>query len=355
MSDKKSVAVITLPGSFNYGNRLQNYAVTMIYESLGYRVDTLQIAERFNLVRQLECFARKVLGRTYSSPEDNMTSQRRAAFERFDSNIQMRTIDYDLKRLADEYDYFSVGSDQVWNPNYIVYNDDWFFLKFARLEQRIALAPSIGLDSLDFFQRARLRSGLKGFVNPSVRERRGAELIKECSGIDAQVICDPTLALAPEDWRRVSDDALTPQEPYVFTYLLGGIGTEAEEVLRAVTNDGKIPVVSLTDRQRDGEPDAGPAEFISLIDNAQHVVTDSFHAAVFSTLMRSPLTIVHRDGGASMFSRLETLAQNLGLEDKIYGSQTYSIDSASNYEGVESRVSEQRDVFINYLKARLND
>ncbi len=354
MSDKKSVAVITLPGSFNYGNRLQNYAVTNIYESLGYRVDTLQIAERFNLVQQLERIVRKALGRTYGSPEDNMTPQRRAAFERFDSNIQMRTIDYDLKRLASEYDYFSVGSDQVWNPSYIVYNDDWFFLKFARPEQRIALAPSVGLDSLDCFQRARLRSGLKGFAGPSVRERRGAELIKECSGIDARVICDPTLALSPEDWRRVSNDALTPQDPYVFTYLLGGVGAEAEDVLRVATKDGELPVVSLTDRQRDAELDAGPAEFISLIDNAQHVVTDSFHAAVFSALMQTPLTIVHRDGGASMFSRLETLAQNLGLEDKIYGSQTYSIELASNYDGVESRISEQRDVFINYLRERLD-
>lgn len=355
MSGKKKVAVITLPGSFNYGNRLQNYAVTKIYESLGFHVETLKLEERFNVIQRLEDLARKVLGRAYSSPEECMTACRRAAFERFDSNIQMRTIDYDLKRLADEYDYFSVGSDQVWNPSYIVYNDDWFFLKFARPEQRIALAPSIGLDSLDFFQRARLRSGLKGFANPSVRERRGAELIKDCSGIDAQVICDPTLALMPEDWRRVSDDALTPQEPYVFTYLLGGVGAEAADVLRTATKDGELPVVSLTDCQRDGELDAGPAEFISLIDNAQHVVTDSFHAAVFSTLMQTPLTIVHRDGGASMFSRLETLTQSLGLEDKIYGSQNYSIESASNYGGVESRINKQRDVFINYLKVRLND
>ena len=83
-------------------------------------------------------------------------------------------------------------------------------------------------------------------------------------------------------------------------------------------------------------------------------MTDSFHAAVFSTLMQTSLTIVHRDEGASMFSRLETLAQTLGLEDKIYGSQTYSLESASNYDDVESRINEQRDVFINYLRERLD-
>lgn len=355
MSVKKNVAVITLPGSFNYGNRLQNYAVTKIYESLGFHVETLKLEERFNVIQRLEDLARKILGRPYNNPEECMTACRRAAFERFDSNIQMRTIDYDLKRLASEYDYFSVGSDQVWNPTYTVYNDDWYFLKFAEPRQRIALAPSIGLDSLDFSQKARLRSGLKGFVMPSVRERRGAELIKECSGVDARVVCDPTLVLTAGEWRQIADDSLTPHEPYVFTYLLGGIGSEAAEVLHVVTRDGKLPVISLSDRQRDGELDAGPAEFISLIDNAQHVVTDSFHAAVFSALMQTPLTIVHRDGGASMFSRLETLAQNLGLEDKIYGSYSYSNDSASNYDGVESRIGEQRDFFINYLKARLND
>ena len=53
MSVKKNVAVITLPGSFNYGNRLQNYAVTKIYESLGFHAETLKLEERFNVIQRL--------------------------------------------------------------------------------------------------------------------------------------------------------------------------------------------------------------------------------------------------------------------------------------------------------------
>lgn len=77
------------------------------------------------------------------------------------------------------------------------------------------------------------------------------------------------------------------------------------------------PVISLTDRDDGSELPAGPAEFISLIKNATFVVTDSFHAAVFSSIFETPLSIVHRDG-VSMFSRLQTLAEKLGTENKIY-------------------------------------
>ena len=35
--------IITIYDLLNYGNRLQNYAVTKIFEDLGYEVDTLLI------------------------------------------------------------------------------------------------------------------------------------------------------------------------------------------------------------------------------------------------------------------------------------------------------------------------
>ena len=125
-------------------------------------------------------------------------------------------------------------------------------------------------------------------------------------------------------------------------------------MLEKVTDHGRIPVVPLTDRQKPGEPDAGPAEFIDLIDNATHVVTDSFHAAVFSSILKTPLTIVHREGGASMFSRLEQLSGMLGIEEKVYGSPGYDLSRAGDYEGVYEAIARERAHFIDYLKGCLN-
>lgn len=352
--DKRLVGIVTLPGRFNYGNRLQNFAVARIWGSLGYRQESLVLRDRPNLVRSAKRFVKQLLGMLEPCPESLMSLGRLAAFDRFNENTPTRDLGLLDQTLAESYEFFCVGSDQVWNLKMITYSDDWYFLEFARPEQRIALAPSVGLDSLDSKQAKRLARGVSGFPRLSVRERRGAELIKECSGRDAEVICDPTLVLTPQEWRDVADDRCTPSEPYVFTYLLGGAGVEARDVLDRVTDGGRIPVIPLSDRQKPDEPDAGPAEFIDLIDHAQHVVTDSFHAAVFSSILQTPLTITHREGGASMFSRLEQLADMLGIEHKIYGRPEYDLSRAGDYEGVPEAIDRECEKFMAYLKGCLN-
>jgi hypothetical protein len=353
-SDNRKVGVVTLPGRFNYGNRLQNYAVQRIWEELGYEPESLVLGERPNAVRTAKRLAKRLMGRKVTDPESLMSPERLAAFDRFNGNITTRCLDSIEPDLRDEYALFSVGSDQVWNLAQITYNDDWYFLEFARPEQRVALAPSIGLDSLDAGQARRLARGVRGFDHPSVREQRGAELIKECSGIDAEVICDPTLMLAPEDWRSVSDGRLTPSEPYVFAYLLGGVSDDARKVLGCITEHGRLRVIPLSDREKPEEPPAGPAEFIDLVDHASHVVTDSFHAAVFSCLMETPLTIVRRGGdGGGMFSRLETLTKTLGIEEKVYGAEGFDLSVAGDYAGVSGRIQCERDHFLSYLRGKI--
>lgn len=350
------IGIITLNGDFNYGNRLQLYATHSIYSSLDYFAEALvppcRISRSSRFAEHVKNTVKKMFGRpVYIPPEQLMAPDRLEAFKTFSSLIPKRIIsDNEISYLKSQYDFFSVGSDQVWNPYYFDRLEDWYFLQFARPEQRIALSPSIGLDSLDSGQQSKLRDGINGFARLSIREERGAELIQECSGMRAQVICDPTLVIKADDWRRISSNTCTPSGTYVFTYLLGGASEDSESVLARVTDNGQIPVVSLTDRSRAGEPPAGPAEFIDLIDHASHVVTDSFHAAVFSCILKTPLTIVRRGGtGYGMFSRLASLAHVLGIESKVCGSSTFDLAEAGNYDGIDARIHAERNVFMSYL------
>ena len=356
---KLRVGIITLPGNFNYGNRLQCCAMVRAVERSGCEADVVERERCFRWYRRtyyaLKGFAFSLLGRDGDSPEKMRSAERVAAFERFGRNIPTMVFPGMAHAAKNAYDVFVVGSDQVWNPDGIRHQEDWYFARFARPEQRVAVAASLGVDAFsNTGQAARTGVGVKGFSRVAVREKRGAELIKECSGIDAEVICDPTLVLTAEEWRAVADGRCTPEGPYVFTYLLGGVGAEAADVLDKVTDHGRIPVIPLSDRQKPGEPDAGPAEFIDLIDHAEHVVTDSFHAAVFSSILQTPLTIVHREGGASMFSRLEQLSEMLGIEEKVYGSPTYDLARAGEYDGVPEAIEREREKFMTYLEGCLD-
>ncbi len=199
---------------------------------------------------------------------------------------------------------------------------------------------------------------MQGYPLISVREESGARLIKKASGRDAAIICDPTLVLDASKWRSLSDDRLTPNDEYVFAYLLGDNSVEANDVLDVASGHGTLPIVFLSDREREGEPPAGPAEFISLVDNAAWVVTDSFHGSVFASIFQKPLTIVHRGGGEAMYSRmfgrLETLSKKLGIEHKVYGSPEYDLSRAGDYEGVPEAIERERKKFMDYLEACLD-
>lgn len=381
-SSKGRVGIITLPGCFNYGNRLQLFATGRVYARFGYSVEALSV-RRFNPLykrcgvrEKLTDAAKMLLRRSDAGDPQSMSSPARiAAFRKFSSKVSERVVEDAESVKCEEYSLFSCGSDQVWNPESLSCGGnrgvdllihklmdpirahrmfEWYFLGFCPREKRIALAPSIGLDSLSG-ERARLvGQGVQNFERLSVRETRGAELIKSITGRDAEIICDPTIVLDAEEWRSIASDALTPSSPYVFTYLLGGVGEDASIILDKVTGAGSLPVIPLSDRQKTGELDAGPAEFISLIDNAVHVVTDSFHAAVFSSIMQTPLTIVRREGGTSMFSRLETLAQTLGIEHKIYGSPDFDLSRAGDYRGVSEAIESERKKFMGYLEGCLD-
>ena len=344
-----SVGIVTMVGNFNYGNRLQNYAVSKIYESLGCSVETLDYRGHSlpSAVRHLA--ADILLPREATHPEEMMSRERKDSFARFTSLIPTRRVDVPMSDLASQYDLFSVGSDQVWNPNYVD-SYRWMFLRFADRRQRIALAPSIGLSSLQSpYARAMISRGLLGFDYLSVREESGAELIKELTGRDAQVVIDPTLMLTPETWRRVANGRMVPDGEYVLTYLLGDKSESQDKFVGELVSENRASLVRLSDKARKGEIDAGPAEFIALIDGASHVVTDSYHAAVFSILMSTPLTIFKREGRSNLFSRLATLTKKFDLGAAVFGEDCFCPDVTISPTRREEILREERERVADHL------
>lgn len=379
-SDERSranrVGIITLPGETNYGNRLQLYASVRILAKLGFSGESLLLKKQDSVLQHPKTLLKRAAGRPTSMPWEN--ELRIGAFRRFGKLTPTREICSIDEIERSDYSFFAVGSDQVWNPNYIfecgggplparMYHYlagpkafreemDWYFLRFAERDQRVTISPSIGLNGLDRMQSQWLAKGLLGFERLSVREARGAEIIRECTGREATVTCDPTLVLLPEEWLSVADDRLVPDYPYVFSYLLGNNLDSYRQPLDLVTHGGKIPVIAQDGPKGDFRVDMGPAEFLSLIKNASHVITDSFHASLFSSLFETPLTIVVRDGGENLFSRLSTLSEMLGIQDKNFrpGRDKYDESASKDFEGVADRIDIQRTIFMNFLDASLD-
>lgn len=357
MNDKRRrVGIVTIQSRANYGNRLQNYATAELIKKMGYQPVSLILDRSRDLLARIRSAARRALGKKLH--EESMSAQRLEAFDRFNELMDFEVVDYASLHRNLDCDFYCAGSDQIWRFARFGFGEKWTFLQFADKDRRISLAPSFGVDTMTRLQSRRLGRYVDGYRMLSVREERGAEMIAGASGRKAEVICDPTLALSPEEWRSVSCDSLTPAVPYVFVYLLGDATCETTAIINAASRNGELEVVYLSDRERQGEPPAGPSEFLSLVDHAQHVVTDSFHASIFSSLFRTPLTIVRRNAGSSafsnMFGRIETLAAKLGIEHMVYESQGYDPDRADDFEGVAENIERERKRIIDYLGLCLN-
>lgn len=344
-----SIGIVTMVGNFNYGNRLQNYAVSKIYEAMGCEVETLNYPGRSFPSALRNTAAGILLPRETTHPEERMSSERKKSFKRFSDLIPTRRVDEPLSKLKGKYDFFSVGSDQVWNPNYVD-SYKWMFLEFADRKQRITLAPSIGVSSLSSpYARHMIARGLRGFDYLSVRELDGAKLIKQMTGQVAQVVIDPTLMLRSDTWLKVADDRMVPDHSYVFTYLLGEKSAEQDDYIKGLLHEQSAIQVSLSDKARDGELDAGPSEFIALIHRASHVVTDSYHAAVFSLLLGTPVTIFRRVGRSNLFSRLATLTKTFGIEGAIFGSNEFGKAQVES-EAINHVLTQERKKLSTHLK-----
>lgn len=315
------IGKITLDGYFNYGNVLQNYALRQVLLQYADVVDCLWHEQDKFLVRTWYKWSWKepikwILN--YHGYRDKIFSDihgmeivRQGRIKEWcDRYIGIKKV-MDLSTVADDYDYFVVGSDQVWNPYFS--NLQHCFLSFASPEKRIAYAASISCPTIPVEKHTLYKKGFSEMKSISMREQQGADIVKEFSGRDVPVVVDPTLLLTPDDWCKVSrKPAWFHGEDYILTYFLG----KRPEVVKCLEKETGLKVINLLDENVYEHYVTGPDEFIWAIEHARLVYTDSFHGTVFSILFRTPFVVCNRIGSEveeKMGSRVDTLLGYFGL------------------------------------------
>lgn len=338
----------------NYGNRLQNYAVQTVLERLG--LDTVTYAferDDFSLWQGMRYWAHRLTGFRMTGNKKYWKTDvpRYLRFERFNRQY-IKTKRIEEMRQIDSRDFYVIGSDQVWNPYWYRYNDLYphmYLLDFAEPEKRVCFSPSFGIEQLPEDWKPWFRENLKKFPELAVREEAGARIIKELTGRDAAVMVDPTMLLTAEDWRKISKKPNGVKEGYILTYFLEEKTENAISCLNQIRGGKNIyELFGQGDRVADA---AGPQEFLWLFDHADIVVTDSFHACVFSMLFNKPFLVFERDyREESMNSRLETLLKKFGLERKCVNfgmeNDVWEHDYAEGYRQLEGERKKTMDFLM---------
>lgn len=308
----KKVGIITIHNSPNYGACLQSYALYRYIQQQGNDVEIIDLHRPFayedyipskkyvssrsvkrSLLSKIKGNVKSLIGIKPKNPSLYSPSAIKK-FDKFNAVIKLskpyRGID-ELYANPPLYDLYISGSDQLWNPTQ-AYCLEPYFLTFVPKGhgKKISYATSVGITDLRDNEKKDFAKWLNLYDDISVREYQAQSLLQGLL-TDKKVnqVADPTFLLDPKDWK---DMAVKPkQSNYILMFTLQH-RPEILEYCLLLSKQSGMPLIELGQVQPDvldgsytAVKDAGPKEFLGYIENAELVITDSFHCTVFSLIM----------------------------------------------------------------------
>lgn len=358
------VGIVTITEGENYGNRLQNYATQSVLTKLGCKSETLfnNYGYKKNGVKEMVKGIMYLVARKLNIKDNYKINniERVKKFKKFNDKLIKKSkfkldIGYVSEEVKDNYDFFITGSDQVWNPEFPI-NSNVEFLTFAKQGQKIAYSASFGISKLPDSCRTNYKKWINDMDYLSVREEAGAEIIKELTGREAEVLVDPTVMLSKDEWLSIAEKPKCYKgNKYILTYFLGEMSEEVKIKINKLAKENDYEIINLLDKMNREIYSVDPSEFIWLINNAELMCTDSFHGVVFSLIMKSPFVILDRiDNCGSMNSRIDTLLKLFNMEER-YGMDLEDSDVFNmDFSNVDSTMEVERKRAYRYLKRAMN-
>lgn len=356
----KKIGVITINDFNNYGNRVQCYAVQEKLKKMDCTVENIYNTNKKNsLISNLKKQIKKLIN--YNNAQE--LKKRTKKFNSFNKNISFskyKIINGKIdKKINKEYDFFIVGSDQVWNPNFNT-TSDADFLTFASDNKKIALSASFGVCELPEETVHDYESKLKSFKKISVREDAGKKLAEKLTKRkDIEVLIDPTMLINAEEWDKVSKKPeqikKIKQKKYILNYFLGELSEKRKKEIERIAKENDCHIINILDKKNPFYI-TGPSEFLWLEKNAFLICTDSFHSSVFAIIYNKPFIVFDReDKMENMNSRIDTLLSKFKLEDRRYNGKKITKENLNHdYTEAYKILEKERKKSEEFLKKALD-
>ena len=354
------IYIVTFFGG-NYGSILQAYALQSKLREYG--ASPVIISERepkkksskllslWRIIRPEKHYSiLQMLQRHLQRKDFRVKRQKLLQFVRTNLSVKDIVDREDFIRCLSPQDVFLAGSDQIWN----VLNkplSDWYSLHWIGDKyKKYSYAASIGLSSLTKKQEKDYSIGLSGFQTISLREGQAVKALLPIFPDKVRQDLDPTLLYDSSFWRKIESKRLS-EEPYVFVYMLRP-DKRVVEIAKDIAKKNNCKTIytgNYSYKYEDVQTvcDAGIEEFLSYIDHADAVVTNSFHGTAFSVLFEKPFLSVKI---ASTSSRVESLLDMLGLTSQLVGDVNRDYSLKIDYVYPKSVLEKQRERSLDYLR-----
>ncbi|MGX2961383.1 polysaccharide pyruvyl transferase family protein [Peribacillus sp. JNUCC 23] len=334
------ICTITCHDVYNHGASLQAYGLMKYLMNCGHEVEIIDYKpdylnnhynllsidnptwEKNNLTKLVYLILKvpvRIPGLKRKRAFDNFTTKYLKVTEtRFSSNDE-------LKKNIPNADAYICGSDQIWNTLHRNGKDPAFYLDFVPDEKiKVSYAASFATDTISDEYTHMVKKRIERLDAIGVREKSGVEILKKLDINKAVNVVDPVFLLDKEDWNKIGIKEF--KEKYILVYdfdnsnLIKKLATEVakEKGYKIYTvNPGKI---RYADRYFSFN---GPDTFVSLVRNAQFIISNSFHAAVFSVIYEKDFIIVNRTEAIN--TRMRDLLDDLKIGERLI-SENYKLN-----------------------------
>lgn len=345
------IGILTLPLHTNYGGILQAYALQTVLERMGHEVQVFdtpnivptsgwKVCVKFT-IRMVRKFVlcKKNVDLFCERTRNHETIVLRQFIQPFIDSYINRFEVSDLTTLnAKDYDALVVGSDQIWRRDFNKNIENVYFA-FARQwkVRRLSYAASFGFDDWRYSEKERRVCAklVKMFDLVTVREESGVELCSKFLGVKASHVLDPTMLLDKKDYEDVvCAKAMACNDGEMLAYFIN----PTDYNLKFVSDLGMVKemrpffVFSKVDDERlplEERMQKPVEQWLRGFMDAKFVITDSFHACVFSIIFNVPFVVLNFSYGG--IARIISILKIFRLEDRLVD----NVNSASSLPPID--------------------
>lgn len=338
--------IITFHSAINFGAALQAYALQEFIKKQNYNVGIYDyiMPRAIGLKATFRAKVKKIL--TKFARDDKAKSREIQKY------LEFREKHFNLNLETDSR-VFVTGSDQVWNLNNSM--DSMFFLQFLNNSvYKISYAASMAKTDIPNDRKDLLKKYLKTFDAISVREEGIKESLTPLCDKEISVNVDPTLLHDKAFYRNIASPVEGIPEKYILAYILH-IPKNGNRLIKWLRKETGLPVVLLDSSGAVGMViknnmvvrDAGPREFIYLFDNAECVVTTSFHGTCFSLIFEKEFySVVNPDSP----SRISNLLKKVGIQPINESDTQFTRRDNIDWEHVRDVLAHERECSRRYIR-----
>lgn len=236
----------------------------------------------------------------------------------------------------------------------------------------ISYSSSISQPEIHSSVKNRMAKALSKFSHIAVREQRSVELLNAMlHRTDVKLVVDPTYILTAKEWEEFGSKAdleFEVPKKYIFCYFVGNKRADVYERMvqdvKRFTGVDKVINLECYNRQLTygggfTYQDAGPYEWVYLLQHASYVCMDSFHATAFALKFHKEFVHAMKntdDETCSQNTRMYDIFKRYGLMYKNYnGDGSTEWQNPIDYNYVDGIIDNEVKDSLRYLKFAIEE